>query len=40
MIIGFDMETLQFDRAFIVIGTGTLLRKKKQSGGSKTRRRR
>jgi uncharacterized protein YbjQ (UPF0145 family) len=43
MIVGFDMETSQFDRAFIVIGTGTLLRRKNQSGGynsSKTRRRR
>lgn len=43
MIVGFDMETSGFDGAFIVIGTGTLLRKKKQSGGtksSKTRRRR
>uniref|UniRef100_A0A6C0ANW9 Heavy metal-binding domain-containing protein n=1 Tax=viral metagenome TaxID=1070528 RepID=A0A6C0ANW9_9ZZZZ len=44
MIVGFDMETSQFDRAIIVIGTGTLLRKKKQSAGAtrslKTRRRR
>ena len=44
MIVGFDMETSGFESAFIVIGTGTLLRKKKQSGGascsSKTRRRR
>ena len=43
MIVGFDIETSGFDGAFIVIGTGTLLRKKKQSGGynsSKTRRRR
>jgi len=44
IIVGFDMETSQFDRAFIVIGTGTLLRRKSQSGGSKkaskTRRRR
>lgn len=43
MIVGFDMETSGFDSAFIVIGTGTLLRKKRQSGGSnssRTRRRR
>ena len=44
MIVGFDMETSQFDRAIIVIGTGTLLRKKRQSAGAtrslKTRRRR
>ena len=43
MIVGFDMETSQFDRTFIIIGTGTLLRKKGQKGGSftsKTRRRR
>jgi uncharacterized protein YbjQ (UPF0145 family) len=43
MIVGFDMETSQFDRAFVIIGTGTLLRKKGQKGGSqtsKTRRRR
>ena len=43
MIVGFNMETSQFENAFVIIGTGTLLRKKKQSGGSyrsKTRRRR
>ena len=44
MIVGFDMETSQFDRAIIIIGTGTLLRKKKNGGGAarslKTRRRR
>ena len=43
MIVGFNMETSQFERVFVIIGTGTLLRKKKQSGGgsqpSKTRRR-
>ena len=43
MIVGFDMETSQFDRAIIIIGTGTLLRKKITSAGSsrslKTRRR-
>jgi uncharacterized protein YbjQ (UPF0145 family) len=43
IIVGFNMETSQFERVFVIIGTGTLLRKKKQSGGSylsKTRRRR
>ena len=44
MIVGFDMETSHFDRAIIIMGTGTLLRKKKQSAGAtrslKTRRRR
>jgi uncharacterized protein YbjQ (UPF0145 family) len=44
MIVGFDMETSQFENAFVIIGTGTLLRKKRQDGGgsqsSKTRRRR
>ena len=36
IMVGFEMETSQFDKAFIIIGTGTLLRKKKQSGGSKS----
>ena len=43
IIVGFNMETSQFERVFVIIGTGTHLRKKKQSGGaqsSKTRRRR
>lgn len=45
MIVGFDMETSHFDRAIIMIGTGTLLRRRKQMGGAatcslKTRRRR
>ena len=39
MIVGFEMETSHFEKAFIIIGTGTLLRKKKQSGGSTRRRR-
>ena len=42
IIVGFNMETSQFERVFVIIGTGTLLRKKKQKGGtqsSKTRRR-
>jgi uncharacterized protein YbjQ (UPF0145 family) len=42
MIVGFIMETSQFENAFVIIGTGTLLRKKKHNGGSQssTRRRR
>jgi len=44
MIVGFDMETSGFGQTFIVIGSGTLLRKKEHSGGasrsSKTRKRR
>ena len=39
MIVAFEMETSQYDKAFIIIGSGTLLRKKKQSGGSTRRRR-
>jgi hypothetical protein len=42
MIIAFDIETSGFGQTFIVIGSGTLLRRKRQSGGSnssKTRRR-
>ena len=42
IIVGFNMETSQFERVFVIIGTGTLLRKKKQKGGtqsSTTRRR-
>jgi hypothetical protein len=39
MVVAFEMETSQYDKAFIIIGTGTLLRKKKQSGGSTRRRR-
>ena len=35
MIVAFNMETSQFENAFIIIGTGTLLRKKKQNGGSR-----
>jgi uncharacterized protein YbjQ (UPF0145 family) len=44
MIVGFDIETSEFGQTLLVIiGTGTLLRKKRQSGGSnssKTRRNR
>ena len=42
MIVGFIMETSQFENAFVIIGTGTLLRKKGQKGGRsrQTRRRR
>jgi uncharacterized protein YbjQ (UPF0145 family) len=43
MIVGFDMETSQFERLFVIIGTGTLLRRKNSQGGgrsSKTRRNR
>ena len=42
MVVAFDIETSGFGQTFIVIGSGTLLRRKKQSGGSnfsKTRRR-
>lgn len=39
MVVAFEMETSQYDKAFIIIGSGTLLRKKKQSGGSTRRRR-
>jgi hypothetical protein len=43
MIVGFDIETSEFGQTLLVIiGTGTLLRRKRQSGGSnssKTRRR-
>jgi hypothetical protein len=31
------METSHFDRAIIMIGTGTLLRRRKQMGGAATR---
>jgi uncharacterized protein YbjQ (UPF0145 family) len=45
MVVGFDIETSGFGQTFIVIGSGTLLRKKKQSAGAtayslKTRKRR
>ena len=42
MVVAFNMETSHFENAFVIIGTGTLLRKKKQTGGthSSTRRRR
>lgn len=43
MIVGFDMETSQFERLFVIIGTGTLLCKKNTRGGgrmNKTRRNR
>lgn len=44
MIVAFDMETSGFGQTFIVIASGTLLRKKRQSAGAthslKTRKRR
>jgi uncharacterized protein YbjQ (UPF0145 family) len=35
IVVAFEMETTQFDKAFVIIGTGTLLRKKTHTGGSK-----
>jgi uncharacterized protein YbjQ (UPF0145 family) len=40
IIVAFNMETSQFENAFVIIGTGTLLRKKRQNGGSKSSTRR
>jgi uncharacterized protein YbjQ (UPF0145 family) len=39
MIVGFDVETSQFEQIFILVGTGTLLRRIKR-GGRRTRRNR
>ena len=39
MIVGFDIETSQYQDIFILIGTGTMLKRKKMSGGRFTRRR-
>jgi uncharacterized protein YbjQ (UPF0145 family) len=36
MIVGFDMETSQFERLFVIIGTGTLLRRKNSQGGARS----
>ena len=38
MIVGFDIETSQYQDVFILIGTGTMLHRKKLSGGRFTRR--
>jgi len=35
MIVGLDIETSQYERIFIVVATGTLLRRRTRMGGGK-----